>query len=33
MMKYSVQLRDQMFGKGSGFLSLAKNMCKNISKN
>ena len=32
MMRYSVQLRDQIFGKGYRFLSLAKNMSKNISK-
>ena len=32
-MPYSVQPRDQMFVKGYGFLSFAKNMGKNIGKN
>ena len=31
-MRYSVQAKDQIFVKGYGFLSLAKNMGKNISK-
>ena len=33
MMRYSVQSRDQIFVKGCGFLSFAKSMGKNISKN
>ena len=37
MMRYSVQLSDQIFVKGRGFLSFAKNMSrfigKDISKN
>ena len=37
MMCYSVQLRDQIFVKGYGFLSFAKNMGRiigeNVSKN
>ena len=33
MMRYSVQPRDQIFVKGYGFLSFAKSMGKNISKN
>ena len=33
MMCYSVQPRDQIFVKGYGFLSFAKNMGKNIGKN
>ena len=33
MMKYSVQPRDQIFVKGYGFLSFAKNMGKKIGKN
>ena len=33
MMRYSVQPRDQIFVKGYGFLSFAKNTGKNISKN
>ena len=33
MMGYSVQPRDQIFVKGYGFLSFAKNMGKNIGKN
>ena len=33
MTKYSVQPRDQIFVKGYGFLSSAKNMGKNIGKN
>ena len=33
MMRYSVQPRDQIFVKGYGFLSFAKNMGKNIGKN
>ena len=32
MKRYSVQLRDQKFAKGYGFLSFVKNMDKNISK-
>ena len=32
MTKYSVQPRDQIFVKGYGFLSSAKNMGKNIGK-
>ena len=32
-MRYSVQPRDRIFAKGYGFLSFAKNMGKNISKN
>ena len=33
MMRYSVQHRDQIFAKGYGFLSFAKNIGKNISIN
>ena len=33
MTRYSVQPRDQMFVKSYGFLSFAKNMGRNISKN
>ena len=33
MMRYSVQHRDQIFAKGCGFLSFAKNIGKNISIN
>ena len=33
MMRYSVQLRDRVFVKASGFLYFAKNMGKNIGKN
>ena len=33
MTRYSVQPRDQIFVKGYGFLSFAKNIDKNISKN
>ena len=37
MMRYSVQLSDQIFVKGHGFLSFAKNMsifiCKDMSEN
>ena len=33
MTHYSVQPRDQIFVKGYGFLSFAKNMSKKISKN
>ena len=33
MMCYSVQLRDQIFIKGYGFLYFAKNMSKSIGKN
>ena len=33
MTRYSVQLKDRIFGKGYGFLSFAKNMDKNIGKN
>ena len=33
MMHYSVQPRDRIFVKGYGFLSFAKNMCRNIGKN
>ena len=32
-MCYSVQPRDQIFVKGYGFLSFAKNMSQNIGKN
>ena len=32
-MRYSVQLRDQIFVKGYGFLPFAKNMGRNIGKN
>ena len=32
-MRYSVQPRDQIFVKGYGFLSFAKNVGKNIGKN
>ena len=32
-MRYSVQPRGQIFGKGFGFLSFAKNMVQNIVKN
>ena len=32
MTRYSVQLRDQIFVKGYGYLSFAKNMGKNIDK-
>ena len=31
-MRYAVQPRNQTFVKGYGFLSFAKNMCKNIGK-
>ena len=33
MTRYSVQPRDRIFVKGSGFLSFAKNMGRNIGKN
>ena len=33
MTRYSVQPRDQIFVKSYGFLSFAKNMGRNISKN
>ena len=33
MMRYSVQTSDQIFVKGYGFLSFAKNMGKDITKN
>ena len=33
MTRYSVQLRDRMFLKGYGFLSFAKNMDNNVSRN
>ena len=33
MTHYSVQPRDRIFVKGYGFLSFAKNMGRNISKN
>ena len=33
MTRCSVQPRDQIFVKGCGFLSFAKNMVKNIGKN
>ena len=33
MSRYSIQPRDRIFVKGYGFLSFAKKMCKNISKN
>ena len=32
-MRYLVQPRDQIFAKGYGFLSFAKNIGKNIGKN
>ena len=32
-MHYSVQPRDRVFAKGSGFLSFAKSMSKSIGKN
>ena len=32
-MRYSVQPRDRIFAKGYGFLSFAKSMGTNISKN
>ena len=33
MMRYSLQPKDQIFVKGYGFLSFAKNMGKNMGKN
>ena len=33
MTRYSVQPRDRIFVKGCGFLSFARNIGKNISKN
>ena len=33
MMHYSVQPKDEIFVKGYGFLTFAKNMGKNIGKN
>ena len=33
MTRYSVQPRDRIFVKGSGFLSFARNMGTNIGKN
>ena len=33
MMRYSVQLRDQIFAKSYGFLSFDKSIGKNMSKN
>ena len=33
MTRYSVQPRDQVFVKGYGFLSFAKNMGRNIGEN
>ena len=33
MARYSVQPRDQIFVKGYGFLSYARNVGENISKN
>ena len=33
MIRYSIELKDQIFVKGYGFLSSAKNMNKNINKN
>ena len=33
MTRYLVQPRDQIFAKGYGFLSFAKNMGRNIDKN
>ena len=33
MTRYSIDPRDQIFGKGYGFLSFPKNIGKNISKN
>ena len=32
MVPYSIELRDQIFIKGYGFLSFAENMSKSISK-
>ena len=31
-MRYSIEPRDTIYVKGYGFLSFAKNMCKNLSK-
>ena len=33
MTRYSVQLEDQIFVKGYGFLSFARNMGKNVGEN
>ena len=33
MVRYSIELRDQIFAKFTDFLSFARNMRKNISKN
>ena len=33
MARYLVQPRDKIFVKGYGFLSFAKNICKNFGKN
>ena len=33
MTRYSIQLKDQIFVKGYGLLSFAKNIGKNVSKN
>ena len=30
-MQYSIELRDRTYVKGYGFLSFAKNICKNLS--
>ena len=30
-MRYSIEPRDRIYGKGYGFLSFAKNKCKNLS--
>ena len=30
-MRYSIELRDRIYVKGYGFLSFAKNICKNVS--
>ena len=30
-MRYSVEPRDQIYGKGYGFLSFAKNICRNLN--
>ena len=33
MARYSIELKDQIFEKGHGFLPSAKNISKNIGKN
>ena len=30
-MRYSIEHKDRIYGKGSGFLSFTKNMSKNLS--